>query len=92
MMCRCASMNPGMALMPLASMTCPAVAAGAPDDTDAIFPPRTTIDPRSITVPFPTMMRTLVRVRSWAASGAAVTRARSPRRAVESFMKLANLS
>ena len=42
-------MNPGMAVMPLASMVLPLAADGAPGATETIFPARTTIDPRSIT-------------------------------------------
>src|SRR5207253_2616162 len=64
--CLCASMNPGIAVMPLASIVRPLAADGAPAVTDTIFPPRTTIDPRSITVPLATMIRALVIVRSCA--------------------------
>ena len=46
-------------------------ARGAPAATDTILPPRTTIEPRSMTVPLPTTMRALVIVRSCAAAGAA---------------------
>src|SRR5690348_9176602 len=56
--------------MPLASMLRPAAADGAPACTEAILPPRTTMDPRSITAALGPMMRTLVMVRSCAASGA----------------------
>ena len=63
-------MKPAIALMPFASMTWPAVRAGAPAVTDSILPPRTTIEPRSMTVPLPTTMWAFVIVRSWAASGA----------------------
>ena len=49
-------MKPAIALMPLASMTWPLVLAGAPAATDTILPPRTTIEPRSMTVPLPTTM------------------------------------
>src|SRR5262245_20639465 len=59
-------MNPGIALMPLASITVPVEGEGCPAVTDAIFPARTTIEPRSITVALGPMMRTLVMVRSWA--------------------------
>src|SRR5438093_4851511 len=67
--CLWPSMKPGIALMPLASSTWPAGADGAPAATDTIFPPRTTIDPRSITVPLETMIRALVIVRSCADAG-----------------------
>ena len=66
--------------MPCASITWPAVRAGAPAATDSILPPRTTIEPRSMTVPLPTTMWAFVIVRSWAASGAAAPSAK-PRRA-----------
>src|SRR6185369_16589253 len=69
-MCRCASMNPGIAVMPLASMVRPLVADGAPAATETIFPARTTIDPRSIAVPLAVMIRALVIVRSCAESDA----------------------
>src|SRR6188768_830792 len=75
-------MQPGIALSPFTSMTRPAVDAGAPADADTIFPPRTTIEPRSMTVPLPTTMRALVMVRSCAASGAAVARTRTSARRV----------
>src|SRR6185437_3300266 len=55
-----------MALMPLASITFPAVAAGLPAAAETIFPPRITMDPLSITVPLPTMMRAFLMVRSCA--------------------------
>ena len=64
-------MKPAIALMPPASMTWPLVLAGAPAATDTILPPRTTIEPRSITVPLPTTMCAFVIVRSCAASGMA---------------------
>src|SRR5262245_5140727 len=68
-MCRWASMNPGMAVMPLASIVIP-LAEGPPDATETIFPVFTTMDPRSITVPFATTMRAFVIVTSCAESGA----------------------
>jgi len=52
--------------MPLASIVCPAEEDGAPAATEAIFPPRTTIDPRSITEAFGPMIRTFVIVTSCA--------------------------
>ena len=63
-------MKPAIALMPLASMTWPLVLAGAPAATETMRPPRTTIEPLSMTVPLPTTMWALVIVRSWAAAGA----------------------
>ena len=44
------------------TITAPATAAPtwAPADTAEILPPRITIDPRSMTVPLPTMMRAFV--------------------------------
>ena len=69
-------MKPAIALMPFASMTWPLVRGGAPAVTDSILPPRTTIEPRSMTVPLPTTMWAFVIVRSCAASGAAAPSAR----------------
>jgi hypothetical protein len=57
-------MNPGIADMPFASIVIPLAVAGAPGVTDAILPPRTTIDPRSMTVPLPTTIRAFVIVTS----------------------------
>src|SRR5438874_11796484 len=65
-MCRCASMNPGMAVMPFASIVRPLAAEGAPAAAETIFPARTTIDPRSMTPPLGPIMRALVIVRSCA--------------------------
>ena len=62
-------MKPGIAVMPFASITLPLVADGAPAATDTIFPPRTTIDPRSITAALGPMMRALVMVTSCACAG-----------------------
>src|SRR5262245_11928530 len=59
-----------MAVMPLASMVRPLALEGEPGATETIFPARTTIDPRSITVAFGPMMRALVIVTSCAESGA----------------------
>ena len=53
-------MNPGMAVMPLPSITRSPCVFAAPAETDAIFPPRTMIVPDSITGPVPTITRTLV--------------------------------
>ncbi len=64
--CLCASMKPGIADMPFASIVWPLFAAGAPAATDTILPPRTTIEPLSITVPLPTTMWAFVIVRSCA--------------------------
>ncbi len=61
-------MNPGIALIPLASITLAPEGDGCPAVTDTIFPARTTIDPRSMTEALGPMMRTLVIVRSWAAA------------------------
>ena len=63
-------MKPGMALMPRASIVWPLAADGAPAAAETILPARTTIEPRSITVPLPTTIRAFVIVRSCAASGA----------------------
>src|SRR5438477_9589448 len=60
-------MNPGMAVMPLASILLallPLAAGGFPAATEVIFPARTMIDPRSITAPLAPMIRALVIVRS----------------------------
>ena len=59
-------------------MVLAAVGAGAPAATEAILPPRTTIEPRSITWPLPTTIRAFVIVRSWAASGATPASERGP--------------
>ena len=65
-------MNPGIALMPLRVDRLAALRATAPPAaTDTILPPRTTIEPLSITVPLPTTMWAFVIVRSCAVSGAA---------------------
>ena len=79
-------MKPAIALMPLASMTWPLVLAGAPAATDTILPPRTTIEPRSMTVPLPTTMWAFVIVRSWAASGAAAPIAKPQARSAEASL------
>src|SRR6185437_785199 len=60
-------MKPGTAVMPWASMVCMPEAFGAPAPTETIFPPRATMEPFSITLPLPTMMRTLVIARFCAA-------------------------
>ena len=70
-------MKPAIADMPLASIVWPLFADGAPAATDTILPPRTTIEPLSITVPLPTTMRAFVMVRSCAESGAVTTNARA---------------
>ena len=70
-------MNPGIADMPFASIVWPLFDDGAPAATDTILPPRTTIEPRSITVPLPTTMCAFVIVRSCAESGAVTTDART---------------
>ena len=73
-------MNPGITVMPLASMVLPAAAEGAPACTETIFPARTTIDPRSITVLLATLLastiRALVMVMSCAESDPSAPRAR----------------
>src|SRR5678815_2665812 len=61
-------MKPGIAVMPFASITFPLVVAGAPAAADTILPPRTTMDPRSMTVPLATTIRALVIVASCAYS------------------------
>ena len=67
MMWRWASMKPGIAVMPRASIVrAPAALAAPAAPTEAIRPLRTTIEPCSITWPLPTMMRTLVMTRSCA--------------------------
>ncbi len=53
-------MNPGIALMPLASMVRRPCVGAAPAVTDTIFPPLTMMVPDSITWPEPTMIRALV--------------------------------
>ena len=63
-MCRCASMKPGMALMPFASIVLSPCVLPPPAETEAIFPPRTITVPELITVPFPTITRALVMARS----------------------------
>src|SRR5678815_3952399 len=65
-MWRCASIKPGMTVLPPALMARPTVAVGAVAETEAILPARTTIAPRSITRPVPSRMRALVIVRSCA--------------------------
>src|SRR5580704_3407657 len=79
-------MNPGMAVIPLASMVLPLAAEGAPGAAETIFPARTTIDPRSITEALGPMMRTLVMVRSWAERAAMVAHAR-----IVSFVRVSGL-
>jgi hypothetical protein len=64
-------MKPAIADIPFASITVPLDDAGAPAVTDTILPARTTIEPRSMTVPLPTTMWAFVMVRSCAASGSA---------------------
>jgi hypothetical protein len=53
-------MNPGMTLMPFASMVLSPWVFAAPADTETIFPARTITVPEPITVPFPTITRALV--------------------------------
>jgi hypothetical protein len=58
-MWRCASMKPGIAVMPFASIVLrPWVAA--PADTDTILPARTITVPELITLPLPATMRAFV--------------------------------
>src|SRR5678815_2310958 len=71
MMCRWPSMNPAIAVMPLASSTLAPFAAAGPVTTESIFPLRTMIEPCSITWPVPVMMRAFAMTRSCAASGCA---------------------
>src|SRR5579863_10298431 len=61
-------MNPAMTLMPLASIVLIPWAFAAPCATEAILPPRTTMEPDVITVPFPAIIRALVMARSCAGS------------------------
>jgi len=76
---RCASMKPGITVLPRASIRrTPGTAAGRPAETDAILPPRTTTAPRSITAPVPSRIRAFVMTRFCAAAGAA----RVPHRAM----------
>src|SRR5215213_6512585 len=53
-------MNPGIAVMPVASIVRSPGGAPVPAATDSISPLRTTIVPRSMTVPVLTTMRALV--------------------------------
>src|SRR5207247_2106059 len=62
------SMNPGIAVMPCASMVSTAETFGVPAATDASRPFRMTMEPRSMTVPFPIMIRAFVITRFWADS------------------------
>jgi len=72
--CRCASMKPGITVIPLASMTRAPGALAAPAATDTILPSRTTMEPRSIAPPVPSRMRALVMTSACpAASGATPT-------------------
>jgi hypothetical protein len=86
-------MKPAIALMPFASMIWPVARAGAPAITDSILPPRTTIEPRSMTVPLPTTMWAFVIVRSCAAAGAPAlaTRPKASRAVVTLFMSVSPL-
>ncbi len=56
-MWRCASIRPGITVLPPASIVRPPAAAGADADTDAILPSFTTTAPRGITWPVPSMIR-----------------------------------
>src|SRR5437588_583925 len=64
-------MKPGMAVIPLAStiLTFPPPVT-PPAATETIFPPRTTIDPRSMTPALGVMIRAFVTIRSCAESDA----------------------
>src|SRR6185437_14027495 len=64
-------MYPGTAVMPAPLITVRPCVVTCPGLTEAIFPPRITIVPFSITEPLPTTMRTLVIAASWAAATAA---------------------
>ena len=59
-------MNPGIAVMPRRSIAASPAASAVPDTTDAMRPPRITIEPRSITLPLPTTIRAFVMTRSCA--------------------------
>src|SRR2546422_299792 len=61
-------MNPGIAVMPCASMVSTAETFGVPAATEASRPFRMTMEPRSMTVPFPIMIRAFVITRFWADS------------------------
>jgi hypothetical protein len=63
-------MKPGIAAIPLASITRSPWVGAAPRFTETIRPPRTMIVPESITWPEPTMIRALVMATSWAAARA----------------------
>jgi len=67
-MWRWASMNPGITVRPCASMRVTPDGT-APEPTDAILPPRTTTEPRSMTPPLPSRMRAFTMARSCAAVG-----------------------
>ena len=62
-MWRCASIKPGITVLPPALIVRPPPAAGAVAETDTILPSRTTTAPRSITRPVPSRIRAFVMVR-----------------------------
>ncbi len=74
-MWRCASIRPGITVLPPASIVRPLAAAGAAADTDAILPSFTTTEPRLITWPVPSMIRAFVIVRFWAFAPVAISNA-----------------
>src|SRR2546425_10879806 len=61
-------MNHGIAVMPCASMVSTAETFGVPAATEASRAFRMTMEPRSMTVPFPIMIRAFVITRFWADS------------------------
>src|SRR5579863_5163930 len=72
-------MNPGITLMPFASMVFIPWAFAAPAAAETILPPRMTTEPELITWPLPTIIRALVIARSCATRGAAATVKRKTR-------------
>ena len=74
-------MNPGMALMPRASIVRSPCVGAAPALTEAIFPPRTMMVPDWITWPLPTITRALVMATSCAIAGRGAIAAATARHA-----------
>src|SRR5688572_24563483 len=72
-MWRCASISPGMTVLPPALMVVPPAAAGAVAETETILPSRTTTVPRSMTRPVPSRILPFVIVRFCAKAPQALT-------------------
>ena len=62
-------MNPGMTVMPPASIACALPESDGPAETETMRPSSTETEPFSIAPPLPSMILALVITRSWPQTG-----------------------